>query len=67
MYQIRLKELLDNKGVSAYEAAKHMDITVKGLYKIIHNPQQRVRDTTVKELCRYFEVSPNELISIGLD
>lgn len=59
----RLKEILDNKGVTMVELAECIGIARESLYSRIKN----AKISTVKEVARCLNIEPHELFTLGED
>lgn len=60
--KIKLKELLDKKGVTRYRVAKDTGIAYNTLLKLENNKMKTIDFEVLGKLCNYFNCSPDELL-----
>jgi transcriptional regulator with XRE-family HTH domain len=65
-FAVRLRELLDRKGVTAYAAAKRSGLSKPTLSALLSGRQGAAWDT-VQRLCLVLEVSPVEFVDPNLE
>lgn len=62
--QTRLKEILNNKDMSAYRLSKLTGISELSLGRIINNKTNSMQFDTIEKLCNALDVEPNDLFEI---
>lgn len=62
MIRFKLGELLAIKGITATEIFKSTGIAKSTISAIVNNNSEMIRLSTLNELCKYLEITPNELI-----
>ncbi len=58
----RIKNLMEKQGIDVKGLAKWTGIPIATLYRIISGKNKNTRLNTIRKLCEFFEVTPNELI-----
>jgi putative transcriptional regulator len=64
MVRLRVAELLNERGETAYALAKGTGLTLTRAYRLARAPGQfqRIEAEALDALCRYFGVQPGELL-----
>jgi len=65
MIELRIDELLDAKGKSAYWLAVTAEIPHSTVYKLRHQKTQGIQWDTLEKLCKALECAPGDLIVIA--
>ncbi|HXG65694.1 MAG TPA: helix-turn-helix transcriptional regulator [Blastocatellia bacterium] len=60
--RIRIKELLQKRGRSAYWLANEVGITHGGLYKVLHNKVKALNLELLAKICAALECEPGDLL-----
>lgn len=61
---VDLKNLLEKRGISAYELAKKVEITYPTILSIMNNKKNGIRWDTLSELCKALECEPGDIIKL---
>lgn len=61
---VDLKNLLEKRGISAYELAKKVEITYPTILSIMNNKKSGIRWDTLSELCKALECEPGDIIKL---
>jgi DNA-binding Xre family transcriptional regulator len=65
MVRLRLQELLDERGITAYVLASKIDMTETRAYRLVNAQGKgkfgRISADTINQLCTFFGVTPGEL------
>jgi len=64
MIHLRIDELLERRGRTAYWLAVHGKITHSTVYKLRHGKMKTLSLQLIESLCRTLECTPNDLIEI---
>jgi putative transcriptional regulator len=62
MIQVRLDELLEDRGRSAYWLSKQTDISEVSLYKLRRGKTGGIQFDTLERICKVLECSPGDLL-----
>ena len=62
MVRLRLEELLEQRGITAYRLAVDTGIGHTALWKLRHGKQPSIKLDYIERLCRVLDCTPNELI-----
>lgn len=65
MARIRIDELLEQKGMTAYRLAVDSGISHSSLAKLRHNKAQAIRLDVIDRLCEVLECGVGDLIEAG--
>jgi len=64
MVRIRIDELLESKGKTAYWLAVESGTTHSTVYKLRHGKMKTLRLELIESLCRTLDCSPSDLLEI---
>ncbi len=64
MVKVRLDELLENRGRSAYWLSKETAISEVSLYKLRRGKTGGIQFETLERICRALECAPGDLLMI---
>jgi putative transcriptional regulator len=64
MIQVRLDQLLEKRGRSAYWLSKETDISEVSLYKLRRGKTGGIQFDTLERICKALECSPSDLLVI---
>jgi DNA-binding Xre family transcriptional regulator len=62
--KIKIRELLEKKGVTRYRAAKDSGVPYNTLLKLENNKMKTIDFSNLEKLCDYFDCSPNDLLAV---
>lgn len=58
----KIKQFVDNKGMSVYQFWKEAKIAQRTAYDLYNNPNQLPNATVLKKICDTYEIQPNEIL-----
>ena len=64
MVQVKLDEILENRGRSAYWLSKQTDISEVSLYKLRRGKTGGIQFDTLERICKALECTPGDLLVI---
>ena len=64
MARLRINELLEERGMTAYRLAKDTGITHSTIGKLRHNQAVEIRLDVIDRLCGVLECEPSDLIEV---
>lgn len=64
MAKLKIKEMLDKKGITRYALAKNIGVTYPTIDKIYNGETSSIRLSTLENICRELDCTPNDIIYI---
>lgn len=61
MIKLRVKELLEERGLSKYSLYKQLGMSYQNYNNMINNKTASIRYENMEAMCIFFDITPNEL------
>ena len=61
MLKLRVKELLEERGLTKYSLYKQLGMSYQNYNNMINNKTASIRYENIEAMCIFFNVTPNEL------
>lgn len=61
MIKLRVKELLEERGLSKYSLYKQLGMSYQNYNNMINNKTSSIRYENIEAMCIFFNITPNEL------
>ena len=62
--RIKLREILDKKGITVYALSKKTGISQNNLSKLIKQETSSIRFDTLEIICQNLNITPNDILEV---